>query len=52
MDFLSISSTIIPYASFAGTECLLPLTIKDALALEKPSLEDDVGTLIKGSFLR
>lgn len=30
----------------------LPLTRSDALALEKPSLDAEVGTLINGNFLR
>ena len=45
-------STMIPCASFAGTDVRLPCTKSDALALEKPSLELEVGTLINGRFLR
>ena len=45
-------STIIPCASFAGTDVLFPCTTRDALALENPSLELEVGTLINGIFLR
>ena len=45
-------STIIPYASFAGTEVLFPCTKRDALALENPSLELEVGTLINGILRR
>ena len=41
-------STTMPYASFAGTEFRLPPTRRDALALEKPSLELLVGTLMNG----
>ena len=45
-------SAIMPYAILAGTDFLLPSTIRDALALEKPSDEADVGILIKGRFLK
>ena len=45
-------SAMIPYAILAGTEVRRPFTISDALALEKPSDDADVGILIKGSFLR
>ena len=48
---ISVSTTI-PYASLAGTDVLLPFTISDALALENPSLDADVGTLINGSLRR
>lgn len=45
-------STTIPYASFAGTDLRRPSTRRDALALEKPSLDADVGMLINGRFRR
>ena len=45
-------STMIPYASLAGTDVLFPCTKREALALENPSLELEVGTLIKGRFRR
>ena len=43
---------MMPYAILAGTECLLPSIRREALELEKPSLDDDVGMLKKGNFLR
>ena len=45
-------STTIPYASFAGTDLRRPSTRREALALEKPSLDADVGMLINGRFRR
>ena len=45
-------STMIPKAILAGAEQRLPSTIREELALENPSLEEDVGMLMKGSFCR
>ena len=45
-------SAMMPYAMCAGTEALLPFTVREALALEKPSLDEEVGTLKNGNFLR
>ena len=43
---MSVSTTI-PYAIFAGTEVLLPFTMRDAVDDENPSLDADVGILMK-----
>ena len=50
--FIISVSAMIPYAILAGTEVLLPLTIREALAEENPSDDEDVGILINGSFLK
>ena len=50
--FITSISAKIPYAIPAGTDLRRPSTIRDALALENPSLDADVGTLINGSFLK
>ncbi len=49
---MTVVSAIMPNARRAGTEFLRPFTIKEALALENPSLEAEVGTLINGSLRR
>ena len=50
--FMTSVSAMMPYAMRAGTDVLRPLTVREALELEKPSLEEDVGTLRKGSLRR
>ena len=45
-------STTIPYASRAGTDFRCPSTRSDALALENPSLDADVGILMKARLRR
>ena len=50
--FIISVSAMIPYAILAGTEVLLPLTMREALAEENPSDDEDVGILINGSFLK
>ena len=39
-------SAMMPYAMCAGTEALLPFTVREALALEKPSLDEE-GNVVK-----